>query len=112
MLLGITKFNIHNILSADSIAKHHPPCMRLVVRETNVNKLKVGSLFVITKDGGSIGREGDQHAIVIKDNNVSRVSRILYLKSIGIRAKITSTRLLVIGCMDSLVPLTNCIGQV
>ncbi|XP_013137177.1 PREDICTED: angiogenic factor with G patch and FHA domains 1 isoform X2 [Papilio polytes] len=56
----------------DSIAKHHPPCMRLVVRETNVNKLKVGSLFVITKDGGSIGREGDQHAIVIKDNNVSR----------------------------------------
>ncbi|XP_013162860.1 PREDICTED: angiogenic factor with G patch and FHA domains 1 isoform X2 [Papilio xuthus] len=56
----------------DSIAKHHPPCMRLIVRETNVQKLKIGSLFVITKDGGSIGREGEQHAIVIKDNNVSR----------------------------------------
>ncbi|XP_045537610.1 angiogenic factor with G patch and FHA domains 1 [Papilio machaon] len=56
----------------DSVAKHHPPCMRIIVRETNVEKLKIGSLFVITKDGGSIGREGEQHAIVIKDNNVSR----------------------------------------
>ncbi|CAG5055661.1 unnamed protein product [Parnassius apollo] len=56
----------------ESVAKHHPPCMRLIVRESNLQKLKVGSLFLITKDGGSIGREGDQHAIVIRDNNVSR----------------------------------------
>ncbi|XP_013137178.1 PREDICTED: angiogenic factor with G patch and FHA domains 1 isoform X3 [Papilio polytes] len=68
----LSQVSLQGPAALDSIAKHHPPCMRLVVRETNVNKLKVGSLFVITKDGGSIGREGDQHAIVIKDNNVSR----------------------------------------
>ncbi|XP_068620277.1 angiogenic factor with G patch and FHA domains 1-like isoform X2 [Battus philenor] len=56
----------------DEVAKQHPPCIRLIVRETNLQKLKVGSLFVITKDGGSIGREGDQHAVVIRDSNVSR----------------------------------------
>ncbi|CAH2042318.1 unnamed protein product, partial [Iphiclides podalirius] len=56
----------------DSVAKQHPPCMRLIVRETNVTKLKVGSLFLITKDGGTIGREGEQHAIIITDSNVSR----------------------------------------
>ncbi|XP_050352803.1 angiogenic factor with G patch and FHA domains 1 isoform X2 [Nymphalis io] len=56
----------------ESVAKHHPPCMRVIVRETNLPKLKVGSLYLITKDGGTIGREGDQHAIVIRDHNVSR----------------------------------------
>ncbi|KAM3963333.1 LOW QUALITY PROTEIN: uncharacterized protein ACR2FA_002700 [Aphomia sociella] len=56
----------------ESVAKHHPPCMRVIVRETNLPKLKIGSLFLITKDGGTIGREGDQHIILIKDHNVSR----------------------------------------
>lgn len=48
--------------------------MRIIVRETNLSKLKVGSLFMVTKDGGTIGREGDHHSIIIKDHNVSRVS--------------------------------------
>ncbi|XP_052755950.1 angiogenic factor with G patch and FHA domains 1 isoform X3 [Galleria mellonella] len=56
----------------ESVAKHHPPCMRVIVRETNLPKLKIGSLFLITKDGGTIGREGDQHVILIKDHNISR----------------------------------------
>ncbi|XP_047536093.1 angiogenic factor with G patch and FHA domains 1 isoform X2 [Vanessa atalanta] len=56
----------------ESVAKHHPPCMRVIVRETNLPKLKVGSLYLITKDGGTIGREGDHHSIVIRDHNVSR----------------------------------------
>ncbi|CAH0724388.1 unnamed protein product, partial [Brenthis ino] len=56
----------------ESVAKHHPPCMRVIVRETNLPKLKVGSLYLITKDGGTLGREGDQHTIIIRDHNVSR----------------------------------------
>ncbi|CAH2089469.1 unnamed protein product [Euphydryas editha] len=56
----------------ESVAKHHPPCMRIIVRETNLPKLKVGALYLITKDGGTIGREGEHHAIVIRDHNVSR----------------------------------------
>ncbi|KAI8420081.1 hypothetical protein MSG28_008667 [Choristoneura fumiferana] len=56
----------------DSIAKHHPPSMRVIVRETNLPKLKVGSLFLVTKDGGTVGREGSSHSILIEDSNVSR----------------------------------------
>ncbi|CAK1552909.1 unnamed protein product [Leptosia nina] len=56
----------------ESIAKHHPPCMRVIVRETMLPKLKVGSLFLITKDGGTVGREGDHHTILLRDQNVSR----------------------------------------
>ncbi|KAG7301401.1 hypothetical protein JYU34_014346 [Plutella xylostella] len=56
----------------DSVAKHHPPCMRVIVRETKLPKLKVGSLFLITKDGGTVGREGAQHAILLNEHNVSR----------------------------------------
>lgn len=56
----------------ECVAKHHPPCMRIIVRETNLPKLKVGTLYLITKDGGTLGREGDHHAIIIKDHNVSR----------------------------------------
>ncbi|XP_023954362.2 angiogenic factor with G patch and FHA domains 1 isoform X2 [Bicyclus anynana] len=56
----------------ETVAKHYPPCMRIIVRETTLPKLKVGSLYLITKDGGTIGREGDHHDILLKDNNVSR----------------------------------------
>ncbi|XP_039763085.1 angiogenic factor with G patch and FHA domains 1-like [Pararge aegeria] len=56
----------------ESVARNHPPCMRIIVRETSLEKLKVGSLYLITKDGGTIGREGDHHALVLRDHNVSR----------------------------------------
>ncbi|CAH0401288.1 unnamed protein product [Chilo suppressalis] len=56
----------------DAVAKHHPPCMRVIVKDTTLPKLKVGSLFLVTKDGGSIGREGEHHCIVLRDENVSR----------------------------------------
>ncbi|XP_022837765.1 angiogenic factor with G patch and FHA domains 1-like isoform X2 [Spodoptera litura] len=56
----------------ESVAKHHPPCMRVIVRETKLPKLRVGNLFIITKDGGTVGREGEQHIILLKDHNVSR----------------------------------------
>lgn len=67
-------------IPTDFVAKHHPPCMRVIVRETNLPKLKVGSLFLITKDGGTVGREGEQHTIIIRDHNVSRVPNFLFLK--------------------------------
>lgn len=53
------------------LAKIYPPCMRIIVRETNLPKLKVGSLFLVAYTGGSIGREGD-HSVVIPDINVSK----------------------------------------
>lgn len=60
------------------LAKTYPPCMRIVVKETNLPKLKIGSLFVVAYTGGSIGREGD-HSVVIPDINISKHhARILF----------------------------------
>lgn len=42
------------------------------MKETDVNELKIGSLYVITLEGGTIGREGDGHTILIKDINISK----------------------------------------
>ncbi|PZC83795.1 hypothetical protein B5X24_HaOG206952 [Helicoverpa armigera] len=68
------KSNISTTTASDdeSVAKHHPPCMRVIVRETTLPKLRVGSLFIVTKDGGTVGREGEQHTILLRDHNVSR----------------------------------------
>ncbi|XP_031765826.2 angiogenic factor with G patch and FHA domains 1 isoform X4 [Galleria mellonella] len=69
---NFSQVSLRGQTALESVAKHHPPCMRVIVRETNLPKLKIGSLFLITKDGGTIGREGDQHVILIKDHNISR----------------------------------------
>ncbi|CAK9822240.1 Angiogenic factor with G patch and FHA domains 1 [Anthophora retusa] len=53
------------------LAKTYPPCMRIIVKETSLQKLKVGSLFLVAYTGGSIGREGD-HCVVISDINISK----------------------------------------
>ncbi|XP_034946602.1 angiogenic factor with G patch and FHA domains 1 isoform X1 [Chelonus insularis] len=53
------------------IAKNYPPCMRIIVKETNLQLLKIGSLFIITFTGGSLGREGD-HSVLIPDINISK----------------------------------------
>ncbi|XP_068145479.1 angiogenic factor with G patch and FHA domains 1 [Drosophila tropicalis] len=53
------------------IAKKYPPSLRLVVQETNLDSLKVGSLHLITFKGGSLGREG-AHDVIIPDVNVSK----------------------------------------
>lgn len=68
------KSNVSTSTASDdeSTAKHHPPCMRVIVRETSLPKLRVGNLFIVTKDGGTVGREGEQHTILLRDNNVSR----------------------------------------
>ncbi|XP_041984809.1 angiogenic factor with G patch and FHA domains 1 isoform X4 [Aricia agestis] len=69
---SLSQVSLRGAYALESVAKHHPPCMRIIIRETNLPKLKVGSLYLITKDGGTIGREGDHHALVIRDHNVSR----------------------------------------
>ncbi|XP_012253134.2 angiogenic factor with G patch and FHA domains 1 isoform X1 [Athalia rosae] len=53
------------------VAKSYPPCIRIIVKETNIPKLKLGSLFVVAYTGGSMGREGD-HAVLIPDINISK----------------------------------------
>lgn len=54
------------------IAKKYPPSLRIVVQESNLEGLKVGSLSLITFKGGSLGREGN-HDVIIPDVNVSKV---------------------------------------
>ena len=49
----------------------------MIVKDTDLLKIKVGTLFIVTYTGGSIGREGD-HCVTIPDINVSKVSSILY----------------------------------
>ncbi|KAL0278265.1 UNVERIFIED_CONTAM: hypothetical protein PYX00_000126 [Menopon gallinae] len=47
------------------------PCIRIIVEDTTVEKLRPGSLFMVTCKGGTMGREGD-HAVLIPDINVSK----------------------------------------
>lgn len=54
------------------MSKAWPPCMRIIVKETKVKNLQIGSLFIITCEGGTLGREGD-HALLIPDINISKV---------------------------------------
>ncbi|XP_067631862.1 angiogenic factor with G patch and FHA domains 1 isoform X2 [Eurosta solidaginis] len=54
------------------IAKKYPPSLRIIVQESNLECLKVGSLSLITYKGGSLGREGN-HDVIIPDVNVSKV---------------------------------------
>ncbi|XP_059224938.1 angiogenic factor with G patch and FHA domains 1 isoform X2 [Stomoxys calcitrans] len=53
------------------IAKKYPPSLRIVVQESSLEGLKVGSLSLITFKGGSLGREGN-HDVIIPDVNVSK----------------------------------------
>lgn len=53
------------------VAKKYPPSIRIIVQDTNVKKLKIGELFLITYKGGSLGREGN-HDVIIPDLNCSK----------------------------------------
>ncbi|XP_053674523.1 angiogenic factor with G patch and FHA domains 1 [Anopheles nili] len=53
------------------VAKRYPPSLRMVVQETNIKDLKIGSLFIVTCKGGTLGREGN-HDVIIPDINVSK----------------------------------------
>ncbi|XP_049299330.1 angiogenic factor with G patch and FHA domains 1 isoform X1 [Anopheles funestus] len=53
------------------VAKRYPPSLRIIVQETNIKELKIGSLFIVTCKGGTLGREGN-HDVIIPDINVSK----------------------------------------
>ncbi|XP_076646216.1 uncharacterized protein LOC143355341 isoform X3 [Halictus rubicundus] len=82
LINGLSNISIEKYRrQALDLAKIYPPCMRIIVKETNLPKLKVGSLFVVAYTGGSIGREGD-HSVVIPDINVSKHhARLIYDES-------------------------------
>ncbi|XP_033246851.1 angiogenic factor with G patch and FHA domains 1 isoform X2 [Drosophila miranda] len=72
LLKGFHKLSIDRMRSnALDIAKKYPPSLRIIVQETNVEELLVGSLHLITYKGGSLGREGE-HDVIIPDVNVSK----------------------------------------
>ncbi|XP_055838662.1 angiogenic factor with G patch and FHA domains 1 isoform X3 [Episyrphus balteatus] len=56
---------------ASDIARKYPPSLRIIVQETNLDKLQEGALNLITFKGGTLGREGD-HDVIIPDLNVSK----------------------------------------
>ncbi|XP_018322835.1 angiogenic factor with G patch and FHA domains 1 isoform X1 [Agrilus planipennis] len=67
---SITSIDNEDSLDSDA-SKRWPPCMRIIVEESTVAKLRIGSLYIITYEGGSLGREGD-HSILIPDINTSK----------------------------------------
>ncbi|ENN71384.1 angiogenic factor with G patch and FHA domains 1-like isoform X1 [Dendroctonus ponderosae] len=59
------------VSDSSDVSKQYPPCMRMIVESTEIPKIKVGSLFIVTCDGGTIGREGN-HSVLLPDINVSK----------------------------------------
>lgn len=45
--------------------------MRIIVESSDIPSIKIGSLHIITFDGGTLGREGN-HSILIPDLNISK----------------------------------------
>ncbi|XP_032455780.1 angiogenic factor with G patch and FHA domains 1 isoform X6 [Nasonia vitripennis] len=72
IVTGLSRISIERYRQhALGVSKIYPPCMRIIVKETNLPNLKVGSLFMVTCIGGSIGREGD-HSVTVPDINISK----------------------------------------
>lgn len=51
--------------------------MRIIVQSTEVKNLKVGTLFIVTCKGGTLGRE-KSHAVSIPDINISKVCVLIH----------------------------------
>ncbi|KAJ4443091.1 hypothetical protein ANN_04741 [Periplaneta americana] len=62
--------SVHEMDAEQEIAKAWP-CIRIIVKETNIEQLKIGTLFMVPCTGGTLGREGD-HAVPIPDINISK----------------------------------------
>ncbi|GFG30944.1 hypothetical protein Cfor_04042, partial [Coptotermes formosanus] len=63
--------SMHEMDTDQEVSKGWPPCIRIIVKETNLEQLKVGTLFIVTCTGGTVGREGD-HAVSVPDINISK----------------------------------------
>ena len=59
-----------------------PPCMRLVIQSTDSGALRVGSLFIVTCMGGTVGRTGEgDHDVALDDVGCSKYhAKITYSK--------------------------------
>ncbi|XP_055379921.1 angiogenic factor with G patch and FHA domains 1 isoform X2 [Condylostylus longicornis] len=67
-----SQLNLNKMRSnALDIAKKYPPSLRIIVQETNLDKIKVGTLYIVTFKGGTLGREGN-HDVVLPDINISK----------------------------------------
>ncbi|XP_076465194.1 uncharacterized protein LOC143296985 isoform X1 [Babylonia areolata] len=54
------------------ISANYPPCIRMVVRASDA--VAVGTFFLVTCPGGTVGRDGDsRHVVQIPDVNISKV---------------------------------------
>lgn len=60
----------HRSLS-DEASEAWPPCMRIIVQSTEVKNFNVGTLFIVTCKGGTLGRE-KFHAVSVPDINISK----------------------------------------
>nr|CAD7427206.1 unnamed protein product [Timema monikensis] len=63
--------NVEMVITEQEVAEAWPPCMRIIVEETGLDNLKVGSLSIVTCTGGTLGRE-KEHAVHIPDINISK----------------------------------------
>nr|CAD7455601.1 unnamed protein product [Timema tahoe] len=63
--------NVETVITEQEVAEAWPPCMRIIVEETGLDNLKVGSLSIVTCTGGTLGRE-KEHAVHIPDINISK----------------------------------------
>lgn len=63
----------HLVFHLTEASEAWPPCMRIIVQATEVRNLRVGTLFIVTCKGGTLGRE-KFHAVTIPDINISKVS--------------------------------------
>jgi hypothetical protein len=57
----------------------YPPCVRVIVLESASDDIKKGSLFIVTCMGGTIGREGFEHALMLPDSQVDKVTLHCYI---------------------------------
>ncbi|KAJ3638730.1 hypothetical protein MTP99_002069 [Tenebrio molitor] len=60
-----------NRSDTSDVTRKWPPCMRIIVEQSQHQKIRVGSLHIVTCEGGTLGREGD-HAIILPDINISK----------------------------------------
>jgi len=54
--------------------EQYPPCIRAIITESSSEEIKTGSLYLVTCMGGTIGREGNEHALTLPDSLVEKVS--------------------------------------
>ncbi|XP_071480155.1 uncharacterized protein [Diadema antillarum] len=71
-----------DVQSVEATKVDYPPCIRMIVVRSE--SMKLGSLAVVTCTGGSIGREGSNHILLVPELGVSKThAQIAYDKEKG-----------------------------